>query len=62
MGSGGSFPGGKADHSPPASAEVKKGEAIHQLPHMSSWHSAKLIKHRDNFTFIKMHIANTMKH
>jgi hypothetical protein len=29
-----------ADHSPPSSAEVKKSEAIHPLPHMSSWHSA----------------------
>jgi hypothetical protein len=31
---------GKADHSPPSSAEVKNGGAIPSLPHMSSWHSA----------------------
>jgi hypothetical protein len=52
----GSFPGVKrqrreADQSPPSSAEVKKGGAIHPLPHMSSWHSTYLIKHRDSFTF-----------
>jgi hypothetical protein len=28
MGTGGSFPGGKADHSPPSRAEVKNGGAI----------------------------------
>jgi hypothetical protein len=44
-------PGRKADHSPPSSAEVKNGGAIPPLPHMSSWHSVWLIKHRDNFTF-----------
>jgi hypothetical protein len=56
MGTGASFPGGKAtgreaDHSPPSSAEVKKGGAITPLLHTSSRHS-ELIKHRDNFTFI----------
>jgi hypothetical protein len=35
----------EADHSPPSSAEVKKGGAIPPLPHMSSWH-------RDKFTFL----------
>jgi hypothetical protein len=35
----------EADHSSPCSAEVKKGGAIHSLLHMSSWHSAYLIKH-----------------
>jgi hypothetical protein len=30
----------EADHSPPSSAEVKKGGAIPVFPHMSSWHSA----------------------
>jgi hypothetical protein len=39
----------EADHSPPSSAEVKKGGAIPPLPHMSSWHSDSLINHRDNF-------------
>jgi hypothetical protein len=28
MGTGGSFPGGKANHSPPSTAEVKNGGAI----------------------------------
>jgi hypothetical protein len=32
--------GHEADHSPPCSAEVKGGEAIPPLPHMSSWRSA----------------------
>jgi hypothetical protein len=41
----------EADHSPPSSAEVKKGGAILPLPNMFSWHSALLIKHRENFTF-----------
>jgi hypothetical protein len=41
MGTGGSLPGVKrpkseADHSPPSSAEVMSGGAIHPLPHMSS--------------------------
>jgi hypothetical protein len=55
MGSGGCFLVGKAQarevgHSPPSSAEVKKGGAKPPFPHMSSWHSASLIKHRDKFT------------
>jgi hypothetical protein len=32
MGTGDSFPGGKADHSPPSSAEVKNGGALTPLP------------------------------
>jgi hypothetical protein len=38
MGTRGSFLGGKAaaGHSPPSSAEVKKGRAIPPLPHVSS--------------------------
>jgi hypothetical protein len=56
MGTGGSFPSGEwqgheADHSPTSSAEVKNGRAIPPLPPVSSWHSAKRIKHSDNFTF-----------
>jgi hypothetical protein len=47
MGTGGSFPVGKAagretDHSPPSSTEVKKGGAMPPLLYMSS---------RNNFTF-----------
>jgi hypothetical protein len=42
-------PGHEADHSPPASAEVKKMWI--PLPNMPSWHSAELDKHRDNFIF-----------
>jgi hypothetical protein len=30
----------EADHSPPSSAEVKKGGSIPPLPHTSSWRSA----------------------
>jgi hypothetical protein len=33
-------PGFEADHSPPASAEVKDGGAIPPLSHMSSWYDA----------------------
>jgi hypothetical protein len=43
-------PGREADHLPPSCAEVKNGGAIPPLPHISSWHSAWLIKYRDNFT------------
>jgi hypothetical protein len=28
------------DHSPPSSAEIKKGGAIPSLLHISAWHSA----------------------
>jgi hypothetical protein len=35
IGTGGSFPGRKADHSPPSSAEVKNGGAIPPLPNTS---------------------------
>jgi hypothetical protein len=38
-------PGGEAHHSPPSSAEIKKGGAMPPLHHTS------FIKHRDNFTF-----------
>jgi hypothetical protein len=41
----------EADYSPPSSAEVENGWSIQPLPHMPSWHSAQLIKHRNNFTF-----------
>jgi hypothetical protein len=40
MGIWGSFSGGKADHSPPPSAEVKNGEAIPPFTHTSSWRGA----------------------
>jgi hypothetical protein len=58
MVTGGSFPRGKApgreaDHSPPASAEVKKNVDLYIHPHMPSWPSAQLVKHRDNFIFTK---------
>jgi hypothetical protein len=44
------WPGHETDHSPLAIAEVNENESIFQLPHMSSWCSAWLIKHGDNFT------------
>jgi hypothetical protein len=47
MGTGGSFPGGKArpgrdaDHSPPSSAEVKNEEELYLLsPHVPQWRAA----------------------
>jgi hypothetical protein len=55
-GTGCDLPGRKragrvADHSPPFIAEVKNSGTIPPLHHTFSWHSTKLIKHRDNFTF-----------
>jgi hypothetical protein len=44
-------PGREADHLPPTRVEVKQHGSIHPLPHTSSWSSAKLVKHRDNFAF-----------
>jgi hypothetical protein len=41
--------GRENDHSLPSGAEVKNGEAVSPLPHISS--SAKLVKQRNNFTF-----------
>jgi hypothetical protein len=43
--------GREAGHSFPSSAEVKNGGATPPLPQMSSWHSACLIKHRNNFSY-----------
>jgi hypothetical protein len=40
MGAGGSFPRGKADDSPPSSAEAKNGDAMPPLPHTLSWRTA----------------------
>jgi hypothetical protein len=39
----------EADHSPPASAEVKNGGAIPSLPHTYSWRDPSSIKDGDNF-------------
>jgi hypothetical protein len=52
MGTGGSFPGGKADHSPPSSAEVKNEWSYISTPQyvFMAW---CLVKHRDNFTFTR---------
>jgi hypothetical protein len=50
----GLFPRSEADQSPPSTAEVKNGGAIPPLYHTSSWPSAKLITHRDTFTFLRI--------
>jgi hypothetical protein len=50
MGTRGSFPVRKADHSPPSGAEIENGGAIPSLPHV--FIGAKLIKHRGYFTFL----------
>jgi hypothetical protein len=42
--------GRETDNSPPSNAEVKYGGAIPPLLHASSWRSALLFKHKDNFT------------
>jgi hypothetical protein len=52
MGTGASFPEGKAAwkwcwHSPPSSAEVKNGGSIPPVGHTSSWLGTYIIKHRD---------------
>jgi hypothetical protein len=44
-------PVGKADNSPPSSAEVKNGGATSPLPPYAFLRGAWLIKHRDNYTF-----------
>jgi hypothetical protein len=44
-------PGCEADHLPPSSAEDENGVDLLPVPHMSSWHIAYLIKHKDIFTF-----------
>jgi hypothetical protein len=31
---------------------------IHPFPHTPSWHSVKLVKHRDNFTFLPIHLCH----
>jgi hypothetical protein len=54
IGTGGSFPGGKAARgvkltTPPSSAEVKNGGVVPPLPYTFSWRGAYLIKHRDSF-------------
>jgi hypothetical protein len=36
------------DHSPPSNVEVKNGGATPQIPHISSWRGAKLIRPMDN--------------
>jgi hypothetical protein len=50
-------PGREADHLPAPSAEVKNGGAVPPVLHISSWHSAKLINHRDNFAFLLPNIC-----
>jgi hypothetical protein len=46
------WPGHEADHSLPASAKVKKIWIHTSPPHSPSWHSAELVKHRDNFNLL----------
>jgi hypothetical protein len=48
-------PGCEADHSPPSSAEIKECVELYlHSPSTSSWRGAQL-KHRDNFTFTRLH-------
>jgi hypothetical protein len=54
-------PGHEADHSPLSSAEVKNGQAIPVFPHMTSWHSTELIKHRGDFTFTFYYIISPVQ-
>jgi hypothetical protein len=45
--------GHEADHSPPASAKVKKSGSIHPLPHTPSWHSVHLYLTNPNLLVLK---------
>jgi hypothetical protein len=49
--------GCKADHSPLSSAKVKIGGAVPPFAHISSWYSAQLIKHRENFLKMDMRMV-----
>jgi hypothetical protein len=44
--------GHEVDNSPPFSAEVTNGGAIHPVFHTSSWRGALVIKHRENLTVL----------
>jgi hypothetical protein len=51
----------EADHLPPFCVEIKNDGIKCTLSHMSSWHSAELIKHRDTFTFYIRSYVNRLK-
>jgi hypothetical protein len=42
----------EAYHTLPTSIVQESGGSIHSFPNTSSWRSAKVVKHRDNFIFI----------
>jgi hypothetical protein len=44
-----------------SSAKVKNDGSIPPLPLMSSWRSAKIIEHRDNFTFLPYPSSGILK-
>jgi hypothetical protein len=44
-------PGREVDHTPTTRSKVKNTWIYRSHPHKSSWRSAYLVKHRDNFTF-----------
>jgi hypothetical protein len=60
----GDFPPGvkrperEADHYLQLVPKSRKPESVHLLSHTSSWRSASLVKHRDNFTFISIFVVN----
>jgi hypothetical protein len=50
------YPGREADHSPPASAEVREWVALYlHSPNTPSWRGAQL-KHRDKFTLLYLDV------
>jgi hypothetical protein len=58
MGTGDSFPGVKrpgrdAGHHLYLVPRSRKSGSIHPLPHTSLWRNASLVKHRDNFSFLR---------
>jgi hypothetical protein len=46
--------GREADRLTPSNVAIKNTGAIPQLPHLSIWHGAELIKNTDSFTFFKI--------
>jgi hypothetical protein len=49
--------GKEADHLPPFSAEFKKYVSKTPRSYLSSWLSAQLIKHKDNFILLYTYIT-----
>jgi hypothetical protein len=68
VGIGGLFPqryssrGMKLTTHLPLALRSRKHKSIYPFPHMSSWRSAQLVKHKDNFTFYRHITGYTQNH